>query len=375
MTKAAIKNEIVADGMLDVQPQLDALKIQVIKGKKEDVAVASFRLPVGTAVGRYPTVLIKSASMGATGKKGENRRGLNVVEWNLGNGQHGMFSDLKLGLKRSEQEDLGAMCVGILEKFVTKFPPTTNKKVYQDMFESITNGSEVFTATKAFQELETFSELEVCEPHNWDSPSTSFGPFLFDQDEDPKPWYAGVRISEGFPAKDDKPATDYRIVFFDERGKQIATKVEEGVTVYQKGGLPLTSTKLIKSLTDSDFYRKTRWTCTAAVQVYGMDIKCGTGNDDNAVMFPVFKLRTTGSIRFQVASTDDDESGVSMDQRTSLLDSLVFSGVAAPSKKRRRPAASSAATAKPAKKIAAVMPSSDTEVLSEEELDGEIREM
>lgn len=359
--------------MLNVEPQLSALKIQVTKAKKPDVAMAKFALPMGHSAGKYPSVLVEGATMGATGKKGEHRRGLNIVEFSVGSGQTATFADLKLCFKRKDQEQLAALCAGILEKFVEKFPPTTNKKVYQDIFESITNGSEVFTATRALQDLELLSDLEVGDPHSFDEPASTFGPFLYDQDEDPKPWYAGVRVSEGFPAKDDKPATDYRAIFFDERGKQFPSKVEEGVTVYQKGGLPLTSTKLLRSLIDSDFYKKNRWACNAVVQVYGMDLKCGTGYDNNSVMFPVFKLRTTGSLRFQIAK-DEDSDHISHEQRSSLLDSLVFAGVTAPSKKRRRPTASaSVATFKSAKKAAVVVEEkgSDTEVLSEEDLDGE----
>jgi hypothetical protein len=289
----------------------------------------------GNALGRVPCVPVMHAPLGMCGKKDMGGRGLQVIQYKLNGGKSGSFMKVNLALKAHEQRDLRNLCKSIYTGWLNKHSPTTRSTEYQSMFPELTDGTKVHLATKALINTDLLATTDIPVDH-YQSPCATYGSFLFDEDLDGSPWYNSIDVAEGFPEREDTASTDYRIMFFDDKGRQIGNKTEDDVEVYKKGGLPLMSTKAVSILTNSDFYKKGRWVCSTVVQVYAMNLKIGENMDGDKVIYPEFRMRTRGSLRMQQVAKVDDPNALTFDQRTSIMDSIIFAGVTAPSRKRKR---------------------------------------
>ena len=321
--------------LLNVEQQLEAL---TFKGGVEKKYKGSYTLQLQNliSVGRTPIVPVIKATLGKTGKKDSNSRGVHVIKYQLGNnGGSNAFTKVALGLKASAQPALKELCKGIFDKWIGKHSPTLRSTEYQKLYPELNDGTKVFSATSA---LVNTDQLVVTELDNdyFGSPSVTYAPFVFGDDDDAT-WYNDMTLSEGFAANNDHPATDHRIVFYDDKGRQIGNKVEDEVEVYRKGGVPLMSSSALDLLTKSQFYKKGRWECSCMVEVTSMSIKLGKSNDQH-ILYPTFNLRTRGSLRMQQSVKVEDPDALTFDQRTSIFDSIIFDGVTAPSRKRKRAA-------------------------------------
>lgn len=353
--------DVDASTIMDIDAQIKTLSVVEGKQTKGDNRYMRLSVSRSNPLGPIPIVVVRNAPLGATGKRSERGRGLRVID-----SANGSFMTLALGLNRDTQKDLRTMLLAALRKHNEKFDPVQKSLIYQKAFPDLDDGTKVFKASYGLQSEEALMSMELSSPE-WDSPSRTFGPFLFSEEEDVPAWYTDVSVGTGFEARDTAPATDYRVLFYDDKGKQIPSKSEDGLNIYSKGGIPLSSSKMVNAMTTSEFYLSNRWLCTAALHVTSIVIKIGMNAQEERVLYPVFKMRTSGSIRMQMAPPQDMTGVITFEQRGSLLDAIIFEGVSGPSKKRRRPAAS----VKTFKKPAPSSPSADTEELSEEELDGE----
>ena len=325
------KSTTTQEDFLNVERQLKAL---TFKAGKTSNSFGCQLLP-GNPLGRVPSVHIKAAGLGICGKKNANQRGIQVQEYDGGSK---MFCKLNLVLKAEEQVELKEMCLGIFNAWMKKHSPSLRSQEYEGMFSNqLTDGSKVGIATKGLINTDILKTMDIPLDH-FNSPANTYGSFLFDSEEGgfSGPWYKSLELSEGFPAKDDRPATDHRVMFFDDKGRQIGTKMEDEVEVYKKGGVPLLSKKALDILTKSEFYKKGRWVCSCVVQVYGFHLNVGRDSSNEYVVYPQFRIRTSGSFRMQQVAKIDDPKALSWDQRTSIMDALVFQGVAGPTKKRKR---------------------------------------
>lgn len=288
--------------------------------------------------GRNPCCIVHNAKLGLWGRPSEGNRGLKVVEYTMnGTNNTAMFSTLTLALDRSRHTEVYEMCRAVLAKWVEKHDPVRKSMWYQNHFPQLTDGTKVHRACRALLTNDLYIDQEFDGPEQYDSPGRTYGEFLFGNDEECKPWYCDVRVSEGFPAKDDRLATEYTISFFDERGKQCGDKTEGGMTVYKKGGIPLMSPKMLKVLTQSEFYKGTYWNCCTIMQLYAMEMRCVETDDGGHCIFPVFQFRTNNSLCFQASLPERvAEGSITFEQRNAIFHSAIFDGVSNPVKKRKR---------------------------------------
>lgn len=324
--------------ILDVAAQLDDVRFGQRSSTSDKGLVFDVNLAGHNPAGRNPCCLVKDAKLGVMGRATDNHRGLKVIEYKL-NGTNTSASFVKLGLafNRTQHDDMYTLCRGVFDKWVEKHDPVRKSMWYQNHFPQLTDGTKVHVATRGLLSPETFVYTELEGNAQYDSPARTYGEFLFGNDVEGRPWYNEVRVSEGFAAKDGRPATEYMCCFFDEKGKQCTDKVEHDMTIYKKGGVPLMSGKMLKLLTESEFYKSAYWGCTVVLQLYSMEIRCGTVGEQGNCLYPIFNFRTTNSLCFQVRPQEIlGDSGITFEQRDTLFSAAIFEGVNAPNKKRKR---------------------------------------
>ena len=132
--------------------------------------------------------------------------------------------------------------------------------------------------------------------------------------------------------------------------------------VYTKGGVLLNNAKGLSDLVNSKFYITNSWKCTTNIRPYAVHIKYS--EKDNRV-YPVFKFRTFGDVKFQITSRDVDPNELTMEQILAAFNSDVYEGVTAPPRKKKRTIAS-----KP-KKAVSKEGKFERESISESEVEGD----
>ena len=95
-------------------------------------------------------------------------------------------------------------------------------------------------------------------------------------------------------------------------------------------------------LFESDFFTKSTWKCKTTLVIHGLHWKVGkdniTGKD---IMYPIFKMRSIGSIGMKKFEYVQPEGVVPLEQRLAIMNASLFDGLdAPPSKKRKRTSAS-----------------------------------
>lgn len=315
---------------LNIEDQVNALSIASTKKKTE----FNVKLTGSNKVGKYPTVVLSKSGLGANGKKSQNVRGLNVIDYEK-NGNTLSFTTIALRVNSVEHKELRELCTAVLQAFLKKHSPVSNSLEYQAMFPSLDDGTKVHNATNTLLSPALLNSMED-QNNKWNSPCNTYADFLFGNNEgEGDNWYLNANVSQGFEATEKHAATDYRVLFFDDKARSIGTKVEEDMEVYKKGGLPLMSSRAIQNLVKSSFYKESYWKCHTAIQLYGFNLKLGE-YEGKSFIYPEFKFRTVGSIRMQTYAQEDDPNAISFDERNNIIQDIVFADVSRPKKRKRK---------------------------------------
>ena len=331
---ASKQSSINRAGYLDVLPQLDALTVS--ERFNTDGVSLQFSFKKDTVECGKPTIVIKKAGLVTVGKKGSNERGFKIIKYLLNGGKKGgTFVKCKMALGSADQDDLRGMCKGLLEKIVERRDPVKASQWYQNTF-GLEDGTAVFNATQELCAPQNYVNCELCEDQIWDSPSKTFGPFLYGDQDANETWYANVNVHQGFPAKDDKPLNECAIFCFDDKGKMCSNKSDDNLEVYNRSGVPMLNETKFGVFLGSSFYTENSWRMTSGLRIASVKLKRMTRVDGSYVIVPHFNLSTTGNIRLQQYKLEKDDNYLSYDQRDAIMDSFIFEGVSAPSRKRKR---------------------------------------
>lgn len=331
-TKVSKTTAPTAEGIYDVTRQLQGLVVKPRKagyGSKTAIAFNAW-LAKGAPEGALPTVVVRGAVMGSVGKSSEHRRGFDQHDFAIG-GNVTTSTRVALGLSSEDQPNLKELVRGAFDKFLAARNPVTRSKFYQDSFpDRIVDGTQVFTATQAMLNPQEYVDMEFTDEDNrWDSPSRTWGSFLFGEADDDSMWYTKARIND-----------DSVIYMYTNKMKQLQTTKEGGQVVYPRGGIEVKNAGVLRTLLNSDLYKNKHWRVHSTVSLTGLELKCGQVGETSAghpryAVAPVFSFKCSGAIMLMEHDQAADEGGLTADQRASAQMAAVFEGMTAPSRKRK----------------------------------------
>lgn len=331
---------------------------------KQGTSPRSFNVRIKEGpLGAIPTVLCEGASMPINGKKEDGIRG--IVSYK--SRDKGYFSKLKLTCTDQTSGEVIKLCKNALDAWKTAFNPTTKSMWYQKTF-GLTDGTKVKFATDAILNPEIYGSYTFEGPESYDAPVNTFFKALYG-DEENAPWYTQVDIQN---AKEGESAFDIvstsRLMFRDENGKVLKHKLGSGAPSIPASGLLLTREEDVRAVLMSQWYKDQRWKCRAFIQLRGIDWRTSRdASSGDLVLYPIFKLRTTGSIVFQRTVYELPEGVIPEDQRASLLNNAVLDGMdsgPAPKKRKRSPVV-------PKKNAVKVSADFEQEIMSNSDIEGD----
>lgn len=283
-------------------------------------------------LGSVPTVFTGFCDLPPNGKKESNIRGINTF---IGRGDI-PFSKLKLSITEDNSPDVINMCRKALEAWNVSYSPVKRSNWYQTQFK-LGDGTKVHLATGALENPALYLEYKFDGPDTYNSPSSSFANALYGPESD-VPWYVSASIpvlKEG--SFNEKSVRNSCLTLYDENMKRIKTKSSDGSFVYSSTGIPLTDTAALSKLATSTFFQGSRWKCKVALQLSSIEWKTSIDINNGArVIYPVFSLRTVGSVVMMKSEYVLPEGVIPLDQRDAILDAALFAGLEPPSKKRKR---------------------------------------
>lgn len=317
----------------DIDRQLSGLTIKPRKtrGKQGDnsVPLAAY-LEKGSIEGPYPAVKVSDASLGMVGKAIESRRGLDVFEYTAGT-EKIVTVKLALGLDQKTNASLRALLRGVVDKIEEFRNPMTKSMWYQNQFGALDDGTKVFRATQALQAPEGFCDVVLDDGFVWESPSSTWGPFLYGDDADTR-WYVKARVNED--------ATVY--LYSNKKGFTEFSKTSEaGQVVYPKGGIPVKNTNMLKTLLSSKMYSEKMWKAKCVMKLTSINLKCapaGLSKDgvQQYAVYPVFNFSIPSTvILVEYDPSVNDEGGLTDKQREDATRAILFEGMVAPKIKRK----------------------------------------
>jgi len=320
----------------DVQRQLSSLVLRTRKVTwplKQQAAIFNTWILRSSPEGSTPAVKVTSAGLGMTGSAVNKRHGLDVFQFEVG-GKTQTSVKIAIALDPAEHTKLRTVLVGIFEKFVKEFDPMVKSRWYEKTFsETLNDGTKVFRGTSALQSPSEYLDMTFTGDDSWDSPSSTFGPFMFGADTDQGPkWYVKPKVSE-----------DAYVYLYNNKkgGSEMNRTSEEGQVVYPRGGVPVKNTNMLNTLLNSKLYKEKMWRATAIVKVTGISLKTaqsGTTPEGNPVysVYPSFSFSIPTAIILVEHDMDgEDESRLSDKQRDAATRAVLFEGMVAPKTKRR----------------------------------------
>jgi hypothetical protein len=324
-----------ADGIYeDVGRQLSGLYLKARKNRggrsKDDSVTIATYLARGSPEGSCPAVKVDDASLGMVGKSSDVRRGLDVFEYTAGT-EKIVSVKLALGLDPETQSSLKELLIGVVGKIGTFKNTLTKSSWYQNTFESLNDGTKVYNSTNCIQNPEGFRNVTLDDEYVWESPSSTWGPFLYGDEQDTK-WYTKARVSE-----------DAQVYLYSNKKGivEYAKTSEEGQVVYPKGGVPVKNTNMLKTLLSSKLYSEKMWRAKCVLRLTSISLKCAptgvnsAGNQQHAV-YPVFNFTIpTAVVLVEYNPSVDDEGGLTDKQREDATRAVLFAGMVAPKIKRK----------------------------------------
>lgn len=341
-----------------VSTQLEQLRVSDTASTKalDNTTSMKIDIPWKYNTGGTPIIKVDGASLGRCGKTELNHRGINIKSW-VANNSTLQSASLKICLDREKHSGVAELLKGVLEKVVDSRDPIRNSKWYENKFPVFGgDGTKVYNATRQLQNLQEFATMDVSDDF-FNSPMKTFGKFLYSENEDDAKWYTEV----AFPSPKKEGEDINRIVLYDDKGKVIGTRTDgHGNEVYTKGGILLSNPKRLNDLVSSKFFKDNIWKCTCNIRPYMIQFKYST--DDQSV-YPLFKFRTFGDVRFQIDTRENDPNQLTSEQLLAAFNNDVYEGVSQPSRKKRK-------VVKP-KKVVVKQGKIESEVISESEVEGD----
>ena len=277
-----------------------------------------------------PTVKIVDAPLGSVGKAVEQRRGINVTDYRLNDGSKGHIIKLAVCLTRADNGDIIKACRTAWEAFCKSHDPLKHSMWYQSKFPELDDGTKVHLATIGIDSPAEYCTMEIEDQSQmYDAPARTWGPSFY-SDDDTARWYPKVRVQDS-----------YSIFCRKSNGKLHGKVSEDGVAVYNKDGVSIANTNMLKCFLGSKFYQGNQWRCTTMLEITSMEVRCGTRDrfrdTTNAKfgVYPVFTLRTGSSIIFTEVDESTTVSGLTPEQRDSAIMAHLFEGFPMPTRKRR----------------------------------------
>ena len=362
---------VEADKFLSIEDQVSQVKFRPPKGgnKTNDPNTKALQLSLsfGSVQGLYPIVAIRNARLGPIGKRDESRRGLCVFK---NKDSNYTFPRLALWLDSKQHGDLRQLLAGILKRWKDDHDP--NKSMwYQNNFEDLTDGSKVFTAARGMEDMSAYDGVEFTGDDEFDSPDRTYGKFFTAEDESPGQWLCSFFLDQGYDGRDGTDPSDFRIFFTTEKA-MMPDKEENENIVYKKDGIPIKNHSMINNLVDSDFYRKGNWGCNAMIQVTGLTWRCAKTTSGDPCLYPIFRMRVTDSIRFKPLEDDAGGNGLTREQRSAIMSSIIFEGLSGPAGAKKRKKSAVAPTFNVPKKAKADSPVPESQEIDEiADTDGE----
>lgn len=355
-----------SSNVLDVELQSNRLSFKASKNKS---TVFDVRLKEGP-LGNIPTVMTGFCSLPVNGKKTDDIRGIATYQTR----HNKKFSTLKLELTDETAGDVIKLCKNTLSAWREAYNPLRRSSWYQTTF-SLGDGTKVHHATRGIDDPELFADYVFHVPTNYESPSSTFFKAMYG-DEVNAPWYYTFSI----PTAKEGSMNEDRInsavlVFRSEDGKSIKAKVGTDCPAIPTTGVPLTDTDTIRQILQSSWYRDSRWKCKTSVQLTALEWKVDTDIvTSERVLYPIFHLKTAGSILLKRTIYELPEGVVPYESRALILNDALFDGVEAPAvKKRKRTTEKSKAkdnsSTGSAKKT--VYPEFEKETLSDTDIEGD----
>ena len=286
----------------------------------------------GSPEGGTPAVKVEGVSLGMTGKSADKKRGLDIFEYMVG-GESKTAVKLAIGVDAVTCPKLRALLRGAMENLVKVADPITKSRWYEKTFsDHLTDGTKVFRATSALQSPEEFLDMSFQEDAVWDSPSSTWAPFLYGPEEDDTKWYIKTKVSE-----------DAQVYLYsNKKGVTEFNKTsEEGQVVYPRGGVPVKNTNMLRTLLSSKLYREKTWRAKCILKLTGITLKCapsGTNPEGGQMfsMYPVFTFTIpTAVVLVEHDPASDEDGGLTDKQREAATRAVLFEGMVAPKIKRK----------------------------------------
>lgn len=328
-TSSSTKEVVKPETCFDQERHLTSFRLRPDKIPTPGVFIATPSLPFGAIDGQFPVTLVDECRLGANGSKESGGRGLKVVEFKR-SGASAKFLSLAIGIPKKVEANNGLrkLMKKSIAEFVKLHDPVKDSTWYQKTFSVLDNGTKVFEATESLSNPENFTDM-VLEHDEWDSPSKTFGSFVYGKDEE-HTMYINASV-------DDK----YGVRCFDEKMKKMPKKEKQSVVIYPRDGFTLDNVTQLELFLNSDFYKKTHWKTRLMIRISRISFKCekrgshlASGNPIYGV-YPVFKFKTCSDLCF--IETPAVGSGVLDDETLDVAKNmLLYAGLPGPSKKRKR---------------------------------------
>lgn len=287
----------------------------------------------GTPEGAFPMVKVPQASLGLTGKAIEKRRGVDLFEFSVSPTETKTVAKVAIGLDPRKHGDVKKIMLAAIDKFKRTHDPIHKSIWYEKTFPHLDDGTKVFNATQALQgDGSDYLNLSFEGEDVWDSPSTTFAPFLYDDDSESL-YYIKATIDP-----------DARLYMYNNKkgGSEFTKVTESDQVVYPKGGIAVRNSNAIRTLIHSNLYKNNVWRMNSVMQLRGITFKCAQSSTTKEgypsyTVYPTFNFVVSGCFVLVQSDNVVESSGSSLTdkQRDAAIRACVFEGLTAPRASRK----------------------------------------
>ena len=328
----------LSETFADVDRQIKSMVVKANTGaySKKNQAGNALWNERGTPEGAFPLIKVLQASLGLTGKALEKRRGVDLYDFAVGPTETKTVCKVSLGLDPTKHTDVKKIMLAAIEKFKNAHDPIHKSMWYEKTFSQLDDGTKVFTATEPLQgDGSSYLGVSFEGEDQWDSPSSTFAPFLYDEKNE-STYYIKATIDP-----------EARMYLYNNKkgGSEFSKVTESDQVVYPKGGIAVKNTNAVRTLIHSNLYKNTIWRMNSVMQLRGITFKCAQSGTTSAgnptyTVYPVFNFVVTGTFALvQSDAMEDSGSVLTEKQRDAAIKACVFEGMTAPraSRKAREP--------------------------------------
>jgi len=320
---------------------------------------------VGGALGATPQVMTKWCKITPHGKKDDNLRG--VVSYTSQNGN--TFNRLKLGLGNDSAADVFELCRRVHNAFKEEYSPVGKSMWWQKKFNFL-DGTKVFDGTEAVVDPELYAEFTFDGEDMYNAPSKTFADALYGRATDSM-WYTSVSV----PTYGNRSSGNV-LALFDADCKPIKTKYDGSTEIYKTGGIAVENHDAINIISNSKFFKTNTWTCRTTLQLSSLEWKSAINTSSGKrVVYPIFHLKTFGSIYMKITPYVLPDGVVSVDKRAEFINALLHEGMGGPVKKRKNKAKAASKNKRAVNRTTPPStPDSDLEIIIASDIEGDEEE-